>query len=162
MPRSPSGAAEQLLGARGRRIQMGGADAGAGCRAVLPPSCSMAVPLVQLALDQGAIQGCGDADEALHEGHHVAIGDHLQLLYQGRLVEPVLTKEVHSGPQSQLHLPPVVAGHCPELFLQAEEQGCEVFRMLFEKCSPDLGGEAVLRWNEHRLCRPLLVLQAII
>lgn len=141
---------------------MGGAGSGAGCRAVLLSSCSTAVPVIQLAEDLRAIQGCGSADETPYEGHHITVGDQLQLLHQGCLVKPMLTKGVYSGPLSHLHFPPVTAGHLLDLFLQPLQQGCKVFRMFIEKGSPDLSREVVLRWNEHWLCRPLFILQAII
>lgn len=65
----------------------GDAGAGAGCGAVLPPSCSMAVLVVQLAADHGAVQGCDGTNEPPYKGHHVAVGEQLQLLHQGCLVE---------------------------------------------------------------------------
>lgn len=141
---------------------MGGAGAGAGCRAVLPPSSSTAFLVVQLMADHGAIQGCSGADEPSYEGHHVTVGNQLQRLHQGLLVQPVLAKEVHGGTLSHIDFPPVIAGHLLDLLLQPVEQGLKVFRMFLEEGSPDLGGEVVLRWDEHRLCRPLLVLQAVI
>lgn len=140
---------------------MGGAGDGAGCRTVLPPSSSTGVLVVQLVADGGAVQGCSDADEPSDEGHHVTTGGHLQRLHQGLLVQPVLAQEVHGGALCHVDFPPVVAGHLMDLSLQPSEQGSEVFRMLLEEGSPDLGWEVVLSWDEHRLCRPLLVLQAV-
>ena len=141
---------------------MGGAGSGSGCKAVFPPSSSMADLVVQLvAADRGAVQGCSGADEPSYKGHQVAIGDQLQCLHQGFLVQPMLTKEVHGGALSHIDFPPVIAGHLLDLLLQPLEQGFEVFQMFLEEGSPDLGWEVVLRWDEHWLCRPLLVLQAV-
>ena len=60
------------------------------------------------------------------------------------------------------HLPPLIAADPLDLFLEPQEQSVEVFWIFLEKGSPDLSREVVLRWNEHWLCRPLLILQAII
>ena len=141
---------------------MGGGGAGAGCGAVLPLSCSMAFLLVELVADHWAVQGCSGADEPPYKGHQVSIREWLQLLHQGLLVQSENTKEAYNSPLSNTHCPPPISGQLLDLILQPVEQGLEVFGMSIKKCSPDLGGEVVLRWDEHRLCRPLLVLQAVI
>ena len=113
---------------------MGGAGSGSGCKAVFPPSSSMADLVVQLvAADHGAVQGCSSADEPSYKGHQVAIGDRLQHLHQGFLVQPMLTKEVHGGALSHVDFPPVIAGHLLDLLLQPLEQSTATTHRL---CTP--------------------------
>ena len=57
---------------------------------------------------------------------------------------------------------PLIAERPLHLLRQPLEQGFKVFGVSIEKDSLVLSWEVVLRRDEHWLCRPLLILQAMI
>ena len=148
-----AGRAGRAVGAGGRRPLMGGGGAGAVHRVVLEA--------LQLA-DLWAIHGCSDGNEPPHKAQCLASETLPQLLQQRLFVEPQPAEEHHHDALLCVHDPPLVPRGPPELSVEPPEQGSVVFRMFSEKGSPDLRGEVVLWGHEGRLCRPLLILQAII